>query len=69
MVMGDLVLLQSEVNPVMKKLRDAGFEITAVHNHLLGETPSVMYMHYMGMEMQNNSQRHCETRWLNPRLR
>ena len=48
MVMGDLVLLQSEVNPVMKKLRDAGFEITAVHNHLLGETPSVMYMHYMG---------------------
>jgi hypothetical protein len=32
----------------MKKLRKAGFEITAVHNHLLDETPSVMYMHYMG---------------------
>jgi hypothetical protein len=32
-VMGDLVLLQDEVNPVMKKLRAAGFEITAVHNH------------------------------------
>ena len=31
MVMGDLVLLEDEVNPVMKKLRDAGFEITAVH--------------------------------------
>lgn len=47
-VMGDLVLLDSEVNPVMEKLRSAGFEITAVHNHLLGETPHVMYMHYMG---------------------
>lgn len=47
-VMGDLVLLDSEVNPVMEKLRAAGFEITAVHNHLLGETPRVMYMHYMG---------------------
>jgi len=48
MVMGDLVLLQDEVNPVMKKLRAAGFEITAVHNHLLDENPRVMYMHYMG---------------------
>jgi hypothetical protein len=47
-VMGDLVLLDSEVNPVMEKLRSAGFEITAVHNHLLGETPHVIYMHYMG---------------------
>lgn len=48
MVMGDLVLLQDEVNPVMKKLRASGFEIAAVHNHLLDETPRVMYMHYMG---------------------
>ena len=47
-VMGDLVLLDSEVNPVMEKLRSVGFEITAVHNHLLGETPHVTYMHYMG---------------------
>ena len=47
-VMGDLVLLQNEVNPVMEKLRAAGFEITAVHNHLLDETPRIMYMHYMG---------------------
>jgi hypothetical protein len=47
-VMGDLVLLESEVNPVMAKLRAAGFEITAVHNHLLNETPRVLYMHYMG---------------------
>ncbi|HEY6904842.1 MAG TPA: DUF1259 domain-containing protein [Candidatus Acidoferrales bacterium] len=47
-VMGDLVLLQDEVNPVMEKLRAAGFEITAVHNHLLDESPRLMYMHYMG---------------------
>ena len=48
MVMGDLVLLESELTPVMKKLRTAGFEITAVHNHVLNETPRVIYMHYMG---------------------
>lgn len=47
-VMGDLVLLQDEINPVMKKLRQSGFEITSVHNHLVNETPRVMYMHYMG---------------------
>jgi hypothetical protein len=48
MVMGDLVLLEDELNPVMEKLRSAGFEISAVHNHLIDETPHVMYMHYMG---------------------
>ena len=48
MVMGDLVLLEDELNPVMEKLHAAGFEITAVHNHLIGETPRVVYMHYMG---------------------
>src|SRR5258708_23049049 len=48
MVMGDLVLLEQELNPVMAKLRSSGFEITAVHNHLMGETPKVLYMHYMG---------------------
>lgn len=48
MVMGHLVLLDSDVNPVMEKQRAASFEITAVHNHLLGERPHVMYMHYMG---------------------
>lgn len=48
MVMGDLVLLEDELNPVMEKLRSAGFEISAVHNHLIDETPHVVYMHYMG---------------------
>ena len=48
MVMGDLVLLESEVNPVLSKLEDNGIEISAVHNHVLNEQPRVMYMHYMG---------------------
>ena len=48
MVMGDLVLLQEEVNPVMMKLIQQGIEITAVHNHVLRATPQVMYMHYQG---------------------
>lgn len=47
-VMDDLVLLESEVNPVMTKLRSAGIEITAVHNHILNESPQVLYMHYVG---------------------
>src|SRR6195256_5248708 len=48
MVMGDLVLLQEEVNPVMKKLVDGGIEITALHNHLLRSSPATMYMHFFG---------------------
>jgi hypothetical protein len=48
MVMGDLVLLQEEINPVMKKLIEHGISITAIHNHLLRATPMVMYMHYEG---------------------
>ena len=48
MVMGDLVLVENELTPVMKKLRAAGFEITAVHNHVLNEAPRVIYMHYLG---------------------
>jgi Domain of Unknown Function (DUF1259) len=48
MVMGDLVLLEGEVNPVVAKLRSSGFEISAIHNHLMEETPRVLYVHYMG---------------------
>jgi len=47
-VMGDLVLTQDEVPAVMAKLEDGGIEITALHNHLLNETPRVMYMHIHG---------------------
>jgi hypothetical protein len=40
--------LENELTPVMRKLRAAGLDITAVHNHVLNETPRVIYMHYMG---------------------
>ena len=48
MVMGDLVLTDSEVGPVMLKLQQQGIEQTAIHNHLLHETPRVVYMHIAG---------------------
>ena len=48
MAMGDLVLLESEVNPVMLKLMEGGLEITAVHNHLLRANPATFYMHVGG---------------------
>ena len=48
MLMGDLVLLESEVDPVLAKLRQGGIEQTALHNHLLHESPHVMYMHIGG---------------------
>jgi biotin operon repressor len=49
MVMGDLVLTEDEVSPVMQELQSGGIEITALHNHLIGESPRVMYMHIHGM--------------------
>lgn len=48
MVMGDLVLTEDEVAPVMKALLDGGVEITALHNHLNGELPKIMYIHMGG---------------------
>jgi len=48
MVMGDLVLLDTEVNPVMAKLLEGGIDITAVHNHLLRANPATFYMHIGG---------------------
>jgi hypothetical protein len=48
MFMGDLVLTENEVSPVMKRLVADGIEITAVHNHLLRTSPAVFYMHVGG---------------------
>lgn len=45
---GDLVLLQDEINPVISKLQEGGIEITALHNHLINESPHVMYLHVWG---------------------
>lgn len=47
-MMGDLVLLEDEVNPVMSALLDNGLEVTALHNHFFFEVPRVFYMHVHG---------------------
>ena len=48
MVMGDLVLTEDEVPPVMLALQEHGLQVTALHNHVLHESPRVMYMHIAG---------------------
>ncbi|MGB8108453.1 MAG: DUF1259 domain-containing protein [Pseudolabrys sp.] len=48
MIMGDIVLLETEINPVMAKLIEGGLQITAVHNHLLRANPATFYMHVGG---------------------
>jgi Domain of Unknown Function (DUF1259) len=48
MAMGDLVLLETEVAPVVAKLTEGGFEITAIHNHLLRANPATFYVHVLG---------------------
>jgi Domain of Unknown Function (DUF1259) len=48
LVMGDLVLTETEVNPVMSKLLESGIEITALHNHLMRANPATFFMHIHG---------------------
>src|SRR5262252_3907018 len=48
MVMGDLVLTEDEINPVMSKILAGGIAVTAVHNHLLRAQPATFYMHVAG---------------------
>jgi hypothetical protein len=47
-MMGDLVLVEDEVNPVMSALLENGLEVTAVHNHFFFESPRIFYMHVHG---------------------
>src|SRR5881227_634374 len=47
-MMGDLVLTEDEVNPVMSALLDNGLEVTALHNHFFFDTPRIYYMHVHG---------------------
>jgi hypothetical protein len=49
MVMGDTVLLEDQVNPVMSAALDSGLEVTALHNHFFWESPRVSFMHIAGM--------------------
>lgn len=48
MIMGDLVLTADEVAPTTNALMDGGVEVTAIHNHLLGESPQILYLHMGG---------------------
>ncbi len=62
MVMGDLVLLETEINPVMAKMIENGLEITAVHNHLLRASPATFYMHVGGHGDPRSLRRRSVTR-------
>ena len=48
MAMGDLVLLTPEVSPVVQALHAGGLDVLAIHNHLIGESPQVIYVHFGG---------------------
>ena len=45
-ITGDFVLIAKEVNPVLKTLRDNGIEVTALHSHMLNDSPRLFFMHY-----------------------
>src|SRR5205085_11970575 len=49
MVMGDMVVLEDQANPVMSAALDNGLEVTALHNHFFWDSPKVMFMHIGGM--------------------
>lgn len=47
--MGDIVLTEDQVNPVMDAALKQGLEVTALHNHFLWEQPRIMFLHYWGV--------------------
>jgi len=59
-MMGDLVLLQEEVNPVMSALLDNGIDITALHNHFFWDDPHVYYMHVHAMGKADELAKHVK---------
>jgi hypothetical protein len=48
-ITGDFVLIEAEVNPVMRILRDKGVAITALHSHMLADSPHLFFMHFWGI--------------------
>lgn len=48
-VMGELALLEEEVNPVIDALRNGNLEVSALHNHMIHEQPRIMYIHFQGI--------------------
>ncbi len=47
-IAGDFAMLEPEVNPVVRALRANNLEVVAVHNHMIGEEPRMMFLHYLG---------------------
>ncbi|OCX51894.1 hypothetical protein BEL04_17985 [Mucilaginibacter sp. PPCGB 2223] len=47
-IAGDIAMLESEVNPVIRSLRSNGIEVVAVHHHMLGDEPHMIFLHYLG---------------------
>ena len=62
-MMGDLVLLQDEVNPVMSALLDNGLEVTALHNHFFWDEPRMFFMHVHGHGTPWTSRARSSQRW------
>jgi hypothetical protein len=54
LVLGDIPVLESEVGPFEQTLQNGGFQVTALHNHLLRETPHVLFLHYMKVGRAND---------------
>jgi len=46
---GDFAMLESELQPVLKALRGGGINVVAIHNHMTGETPRILFLHYWGI--------------------
>uniref|UniRef100_UPI0011477830 DUF1259 domain-containing protein n=1 Tax=Myxococcus sp. AB036A TaxID=2562793 RepID=UPI0011477830 len=46
---GDFAMLESELQPVLKALRAANIDVVAIHNHMTGEAPRMMFLHYWGV--------------------
>jgi hypothetical protein len=46
---GDVAMLESEIQPVLKALRGHGIQVVAIHNHMTGEEPRIIFLHYWGV--------------------
>ena len=68
-MMGDLVLTQEEVNPVMSALLDNGLEATALHNHFFWDEPRMFYMHVHGHGTPADLALKVKPRWARPSTR
>ena len=62
-MMGDLVMTEEEVNPVMSAVLDNGLNVTALHNHFFYETPRIFYMHVHGHGPRRTSRNESLQRW------